>query len=41
MQKMKIDWQKKNIALGGWAKGELEREVAFFWQREVGCDYRM
>ena len=38
---MKSDWQKMNIALGGWAKGELEREVAFVWQREMGTEYRM
>jgi hypothetical protein len=38
---MKIDRQKKNIALGGWAKEELERKVAFVWQREVGNEYRM
>jgi len=38
---MKIDWHKKNITLGGWAKEALEREVAFVWQREMGNEYRM
>lgn len=37
---MKIYWQK-NITLGGWAKEELERELAFVWQREVANEYRM
>jgi len=38
---MKIDWQKKNITLGGWAKQELEREEYYVrWLGEIGVGER-